>query len=64
MADWAAIYERADDRWSRELEELAKEMKAERIIKDSLQGTTGTTTMLQDEQYDTQCDDRRAELNT
>lgn len=49
MADWAAIYERADDSWSKELEELVKKMKAERFIKDSLQGTTGTTTTSQEE---------------
>lgn len=61
MADWAAIYERAEDRTLEMLRKRAERRKAQQIIKDSLQGTT---TMLRDEKYDTRCDDGSAELNT
>lgn len=61
MADWAAIYERAEDRTSEMLARLVAEKKAQQSIKDSLHGTT---TMSKDEKYDARCDDGRAELNT
>lgn len=49
MADWVKIYEEAEDDLMKMLEERSKRRKAQQIIKDSLQGTTGTTTMSQEE---------------
>lgn len=49
MADWVKIYEEAEDDLMKMLEERSKRRKAQQIIKDSLQGTTGATTMSQEE---------------
>lgn len=45
MADWKAIYDRAEDRHT----EMLKKLVAEIEQKDSSQATTGTTTMSQEE---------------
>lgn len=50
MADWKAIYERAEDRHLEMLNRLVAELQAEREAqKDFSQDTTGTTTMSKEE---------------
>ena len=48
MADWAAIYDRAEDRHSEMLKQLVAEQERQ-SLQTSSQDTTGTTTMSQEE---------------